>query len=294
MASQNHRPIELPSLRGDWLIYLRSNERVLSRPQLVPGNELSSQPDTPLKKAMAIADYHGRTDALSALLDEALAEPTAGETRRLIRAMIDLAASLDGLPPATFDILMQICTRPLLGALMLFYAPSHELEPILRIAEGLPFTWSLTPADCWQKAAHAQGEYLFSQLPDEAPVIAEMISDRRKALAEYEPALATLLGLKADKQSLQTAANAFLNRSEDRIETIANPFRPAHAEALGTWSVGEHFWRALDAPVAAALAALGHIALDQPQIRCIQEVGRRHSRWFREGFTAAVEENIRG
>lgn len=88
----------------------------------------------------------------------------------------------------------------------------------------------------------------------------------------------------------RSVANAFLNRSEDRIETIANPFRPAHSQAIGTWPVGGHFLRALDAPVAAALASMGRIKLDLPQIRCIKEMGRRHPRWFREGFAAALEE----
>jgi hypothetical protein len=290
LASGNHRPFELPTLHGDWLVYLRSNERVLSCPQFIRGADMSEPPTSTLGKAMAIQERESRLEAICRLLDEVFQEPSSAESREVVKAATGIALSLDGLPPSTFDILALICDRPLLGTMMLFHVPIANVDALIRLEEGLPTAWTLIPAECWEEAARALAEYLFQTAPDDPLLVARMVSDRRKAIAEQVPALAPLLGLKADEADLHAAANAFLNRSDDRIQTMQNPFRPLRSEVLPNWAVGEHFWRALDAPVAAALSALGFVQLDHAEVRCVKDISRRHPRWFREAFAATLKE----
>lgn len=286
--SLNHRPFELPALYGDWIAYLRAADRVLSRPRFIRGYALSSAPNTPLAKAMAIGEPLERRGALRAVVDAALADRVEG--RGIVRAAIDLALSLRGLPPSTFDVLQLLPERPLLATRMVFQAGSDELEAIMRLADGLPLAWPVVPEKYWTAAEEAQADYLFDAIPDQPMMVAEIIGGRRKAIAEREPAIARLLHLPVESKRLLETANAFLNRSEDRIQPAPNPLRPEHASLLPFWPVDEGFWRALDAPVAAALAAKSRIVLTSPQITCVKDVARRHPRWFSEGFQSAIME----
>lgn len=291
LASANHRPLELPTLHGDWLVYLRSNARVLSCPLLVRGLAPTTAPTTPLAKAMAIGERTPRLAAICALIDKTLATPTSPESRTLIREAIDLALSLDGLPPGTFDILALMAERPLLGAVMLFQVAAPQLEVLFRLTEGLPTAWATIPARCWDQAGSALAEQLFAIAPDDPGLVGKIVSDRRKAIAEHEPALAPLLGLRPPRVPLMEAANAFLNRSGDQVRDMRSPCRPARDRLLPDWKVGSHFWRVLDAPVVAALAAREVVRLESPEVRCIKDVARRHPRWFRQGFAAALKDD---
>jgi hypothetical protein len=291
LSEGQHRPFELPTLHGDWLIYLRSNDHVLSCPQFIRGRPLTASPSTALAKAMAIPEYTQRISALIELCDELVLDPVSPSSRAIVRYVIDLAISLDGLPPSTFDIFMIIKDRPFLGCMMLFQALPAELDTLMRLSEGLPIAWTLVPASCWEDAARAQAEYLFTKVPDGAALVAQMIGDRRKQIAEIDPALTILLGFNGEYRPISVLANEFINRSDDRIRNISNPFRPKHDAALPTWVVGEHFWRALDAPIAAANSVRGKIDLTAQDVTCIKDISRNHPRWFREAFIATLKEN---
>ena len=284
-----HRPIELPRLYGDWLIYLRSDDRVLSCPHLHRGDPLTEPPASLLGKAMAVSNRAGRLSALRTLCDEIAASPQ--KMRETIREIIDLVLSLDGLPPATFDILGLIPERPQIGALILFVARQSEVEAVMRLSDGLPFAWPLIPRETWDMAAGAQAEAMFAAMPDAAAIVAEEIGTRRRQIAALDPALRPLLDLPFEVLPLLKAANDFLNRSYDQIkERAQNPFRPEHEAVLPAWALSDGFWRALDAPVAAALAAQGRISLDPALVRCIKDVARAHPVWFAQGFASALNE----
>jgi hypothetical protein len=238
---------------------------------------------------MVLRDWHARGAALQDLCRAVVADPSADSSRVFVRQLIDLALSLDGLPPATFDALRLLCDQPLLGALMLFQARREELEPILRLAEGLPFAWWLIPHRCWYRAAEAQADYLFARIPDEPGLVAAAVGETRATISQLDPSLAPLLEQIVRPEPLQDAANAFLNRSGDRIDTsMPNPFRPRQQE-LPAWRFGENFWRALDAPIIAALAAREKVKLSMPELVCAKDIARKHPRWFREAFIAALE-----
>jgi hypothetical protein len=101
-----------------------------------------------------------------------------------------------------------------------------------------------------------------------------------------------LLGFAPFAPSLDSAVMTFFQRSHDRIDdSVPNPFRPGHDARLPRWKVeNERYWRAFDAPVIAALAASSCINLDSPELTGVKDVARRHPRWFREGFAAALKE----
>lgn len=282
-----HRPIELPQLQGDWLVYLRSDDRVLSCPHLHRGEPLSETSASPLGQAMAVSNRVGRLKALNTLCDQILTSPQ--EMRGTLRDILDLILSLDGLPPATFDILGLLPERPEVAALILFVARQSEVEAVMRLSDGLPFAWSLIPRAAWDRAACVQAEAMFAALPDAVAIVGEEIGTRRQQIATLDPALRPLLNLSCDVLPLRKAANDFLNRSHDQIKQVAHsPFRPEHEAALPAWAMSASFWRALDAPAAAALSVQGRITLNPALVRCIKDVARAHPVWFEQGFAAAL------
>lgn len=286
-----HRPIELPRLKGEWLIYLRSDDRVLSEPWRLVGDPLAIQPSTPLACAMAMPDRLARGAALDALCEAVIAEPRAPRNQETIQAIIRLAVSLDGLRAGTFDILAKTATHPALGPLLLFNAAPSDLHAVLQLASGLPLVWATIPHRHWHAASAAKFEDLYALMPDRIADIAKVISERRLAIVDRDDVLAPLLELAPPRQPLGDIVQAFLNRSADRISsTLANPFRPEHAARLPSWPFPESYWRALDAPIATARAAAEHCALSLPQLYCIKDVARRHPRYFREAFAAALSE----
>jgi hypothetical protein len=286
-----HRPVQLPHLYGDWLIYLKSDDRVLSRPAFLRGTPLAVQPSTALGQAMAVPDRTGRLAALQSLAIAISEAPL--KDRECVREILDLALSLDGLPPATFDILSSIARQPMVGALMLFAARESEVEVVMRLADGLPFSWSLIPRSVWDKAAAAQAETMFEALGElaEAPIlVGKMIANRRQSIASYDETLRPMLDLPTEHVALREAANSFITRSHDRVRQGSSPFRPRYISSLPAWDFSPAFWRALDAPVAAALAAQGQINLETQHIRCIKDVSRSHPKWFAQGYAAKMKE----
>jgi hypothetical protein len=286
-----HRPIELPRLKGEWLIYLRSDDRVISEPLRLVGDPLAIPPSTPLARAMAIPDRLARGAVLDELCEAVIAEPRAPVHHETIQAIIRLAASLDGLRAGTFDILAKTTKYPALGPLLLFNAAPSELDAVLQLAGGLPLVWATIPHRHWHSASAAKFEDLYALMPDRIADIAKVISERRLAIAERDDVLGPLLELPPSRQPLREIAQAFLNRSADRgSSTLANPFRPEHATRLPSWPFSDSYWRALDAPIATARAAAEQCTLSLPQLYCIKDVARRHPRYFREAFAAALSE----
>lgn len=289
--SVNHRPIDLPPLRGEWLIYLRSNERVISEPRRVEGSPLAVLPHTPLARAMALTSWAARDAALDQLCEDLIADPSSSVSLEALRIIVRLAASLDGLRPSTFDILSKVARHLPLGPLLLFSAAEGDVEALMRLATGLPFAWVLIAKRHWESASKTKAEELFALMPDRFEDIALAIGSRRRAIQAADETLATLLDLPTPKIGLVDAAHKFLLRSGDQaLSEIANPFRPELELFLPQWRFRLDYWRALDAPIAAALAASERVSLSIPQVYCIKDVARHHPRYFREAFSAALLE----
>lgn len=289
----NHRPIEVMDLRGGWLLYLRAGGRVLTRPYLHYGHPIARPPFTPLGRMMAIHVADERRVAL----EELCAEVEAGGPRgnAILREIVELVVGLNGLPPATFDVLGAIAIRPLLAARLMFEAGDQEISAVGALAGGLPLAWPLIPRRLWERAAELRFEAIMEALPealaDRLTLAAGAIAAARARIAAAEPAASELLGLSNPGHSVREAAQAFMQRAYDRAETFSSsPFRPRFAGRLPAWPFSERCWRALDAPCAAALAAIETIQLDDEQLRCVKDVARRHPRYFEQAFPAMLME----
>jgi hypothetical protein len=289
--SIQHRPLILPRQQGTALVYLRSGERVLSAPKPVE-SVLEPHAQTPLGRAMTQSNWHERSLSLERLALDACSEPNTEPSRQFVRGLIDLAMSLEGLPPSTFDALLLLSGHPGLAPMLLFQARSDEIEQVMRLVEGLPFAWWLIPRVHWEAAAKDRFDSLLAIIPDQITSVGEDVVLRMREIEQIEPVLAPLLGLAKNIPSLEDAVMAFFQRSHDRIDdSVTNPFRPTLDKLLPRWKVeNERYWRAFDAPVVAALAASGRIILDLPELTGVKDVARRHPRWFREGFAAALKE----
>lgn len=285
------QPIGLPTLRGGHIVYLRRGGDVLTRPVLVHG-EAAAPSACPLGRAMALEDRQSRDAALALFLDRAARDD--GQAERA--ALAGLIAGLNGLPPATFDVLALLARRPALLARLALEAAEEAVPGVLALADGLPFAWEALPAAAWRGAFAQVGEQLLTALEpavgDGAPAMAAArMVEARARVAHLLPALRSAFGFPPPHGGLLVEANAFLTRAHHRIHDYArSPFRGAWAERLPAWEFHPGFHRALDAPLAAALAAGGRVALNEAQVRCVKDVARRHPRWFAAGFAAAFEE----
>lgn len=292
LGSGGHRPIEVPKLKGEWLIYLRSDDRVVSEPRRHVGEPLALLPNTPLARAMAMSDRLERSTALDQLCTSIIADPRSARNQEVIKAIIKLAVSLDGLRANTFDILAKSAIHPAIGPLLLFNAAPSELDAVMQLAAGLPLVWATIPGFHWHNAAEAKFDELLELMPDRVAEIAKVISERRIAIVDRDDVLAPLLEVAAPHEPLSDVVQAFLNRSADRASsTLRSPFRPEHAAQLPSWQFPGEYWRALDAPIATARAAAGHSKLSLPQLYCVKDVARRHPRYFREAFAAVLLED---
>jgi len=288
-------PFAMPRLPGTWLVYLRRDELVLSRPIIAFGPRIEELPTCQLARTMAVADWELRQKALAGLCAEA--ESQGPNAIPIIRAIIALTTKLDGLPPQTFDVLGVLTTRPLLAARLAFEATDAELDTVMALSDGLPFSWSTIGCAWWRKAEELRFECLFQTLLavfghglalQEA---SRAISNRRRAIGTIDPAAGALLANLTATVSLETAAQTFMHDVHDRSdERVRSPFRPSLTSRLKNWTFDEAYWRCLDAPLAAVLASTGLADLDGPQLRCVKDVARRYPRYFREAFAAFLKE----
>jgi len=284
----NPRPIDVDPGPGPWLLYLRSNDRVLCRPVVVNGSGPTQASQTALGRVM-LAGPAERQAELTALIDRTLEQPDLGSSRGVIRSIIELAVSLNGLPPSTFDVFRQLELHPLLGPLMLYGANKSEIEPILRLANNLRMAWCLIPKACWDQAWHMWGRHFLGVFPDFPQDVAVLMTAKRQTLIEHEPSLAPLLGLSGPTEPIAAIANSFLNRSADRVRAdVSNPFRTRFADHLPTWSFDPKFWRAADAPLVAASVARGKFAgqMSDPELTAVKDIARNHPRYFSAAFAA--------
>lgn len=292
-ADINHRPIAIPPLEGTWLIYLKINDRVLTRPHRQVGGPLRSKPSAMLGEAMSISDRLQRTAALEAVGQ--VAEGQDEISNDVLRSIVALATSLGGLPPSTFDVFQLVALQPLLAVRLLFEASEQELPTLLALEAGLPFAWPLIPIRYWERAAQLRFETLLAALPetisDRMALAASAIAGVRARIAALDSTLAPLLNQPRPDVSLADAAQAFMHRAHDRAEVFTlSPFRPQLTSHLPEWVFNQSYWRAMDAPCAAARAAREEVSLNPAQIRCVKDIARRHPRYFMDAYAAVLKE----
>lgn len=283
--------LQLPRLRGPWLVYLRDGARVLTRPKFIAGDLVHDAPQHRLGRAMAQPLELARED-LQILVDEIARDPATDEANKTIQAVMKLALSLNGLPPQTFEIFGKLESAGALAPLLLYRCEEQYLSPILEVFDGLCSSWTLLPCSSWETAFQAQGLYLVSRLDDPQWALTR-ITDRQNEIAARAPVLAPLLCRGYAPEGWNDIRSHFTSHTSESISMDAggfNPFRPAFSDLLPRESFIESLMRVFDAPFAAALAAKGRITLDKEQVLTVKDVERHHPTYFAKAYGYGLSE----
>jgi hypothetical protein len=304
LADQMERriPPMLDDLRGEWLVYGRRRQDVISRPIIMAFGD-NENIDSGLAAAVRIADLRSRNAAIEQRFEEiALGAPGSDDD---VAWLLTLCSSLHGLPPGSFDVLRVLSSYPCVAARVALRASNDEMRPVLSIADGLPFAWFLIPVDAWRHAAKLEqrsSQALLSQGVGEAMATLlsrRAIEDAVRELAAIEPLLSWPLlaatGVAAKqmptRRSLTDAAQDHIRRYGDQLNMAAaaeSPFRLAFPNEMPKEfdRFDPIYLEALDAPCAAALVAAKNRPLDVDQTRQIKAAARSDSIFFSEAFDA--------
>lgn len=138
---------------GSWLVTGTIRGRVRLRPTLIPTPGYRSPDDQPsmLRRWMAEPLKNLRQEGLAKLVPELRAD----WSRREWDEIAQILASIDTLPPATFDILGALSEVPEAACAALFRC-GGDFESFRRIWRGLeklPFLWSAVPLEAWMSSA---------------------------------------------------------------------------------------------------------------------------------------------
>ncbi len=285
------RPITLPRLRGPWLVYLREGSRILTRPKYIPGDELPDPPQHELGRSMAQPFEQARLD-LIALVDRVQSAPLTPEAAKTLSAVIDLAISLNGLPPQTFEIFGKLEQAGIFGPLMLYRCEERHLTALIELFDGLPSSWTLLPRPAWDEAFQRQGQYLVGKLDDPKWALTN-ISERQNEIAARMPQLAPLVCRDYRAPSWKELREHFTSHTCEGINCdsdIQSPFRKDFADFLPEESFATPLLRVFDAPFAAALATCRKITLNQLQKLTVKDAERRHPNYFAMAYGYALSE----
>ena len=292
-------PIPIPPLKEPWLIYLATDDRILSRPRMIGAAAVNPQAHMRLGKAMALPSAEAR-DALRKFASTILADPSTKEARDNMRSVIKLAHSLGGLPPKTFYIFDLLTEKPDLGPHLLMHADDKELASIIALSDGLLFDWAMVPIESWDKAKNDAGQYYMNclaEMPGQSPedrgtMVISFLDRQRAAILDALPWLANVFAPNAaDDDSYDSMCERLFSRSGDRIDKDrVNPFRPLLDAHLTDCRLSPGFARISDAPAAAALAARRRLELTQAQIMAIKDVREHHPQFFGEAYDLALGE----
>lgn len=291
--SMNHRPVSLPgSLAGPTIAYLREGDQVITRPLFDFRGELKSVPSDPLSRAMTAPDYDG---ALHEFLTAASGD--SKPAHRSVTSLIQLVASLRGVPPTTFRVLELLPAYPVVLARMLAATDHDDLAHILALEDELPFAWFTIPREIWHQVMgdafdRARKRIVEEGLPQDADHhAASILHTFRLQLNERNPILCELIFPAQSRPDIRGAAQRFLTRYVDRVSPQQGSiFRDACDQALPKMMLDlpEHCREVLDAPCAAALAAKGIWTPSNRHVARLKLVARRYPTYFKEAFASCM------
>lgn len=288
----NHRPVTLPEcLKGPSIAFLRDGERVITRPvfQLQPG--LESVTDV-LGKAM--------THPENAKLLENFLHSAAGSAEssdKPVQSLLKLVTSLRGLPPSAFRVLEMLPEYPTVLARMLAFASPEKLPEVHNLEVSLPFAWFTIPRTVWETVMGEVFDGALARLKDQgvghdAPrYAAEKISGLRSALIDINPILSRLIFPEPAAPDFADIMQRFLNRNVDRVTgKPGSLFRDELGDRLpaGLLQLPAHCLEVMDAPCAAAAAALGEWTPGAQQTALMKMTARRFPDFFAEAFAFCI------
>ena len=306
----NQRSIPLPvSMTGAWWVYLRSDRAVRSRPSIVP----CAGPTTPVGNGLAatvvIADPSARRNAIVERLNAISAD--ADGAAEDINWLNRLIGSLNGVPASTFDVLAALPDAPVVLARLLLAADDAAHGDIWRLEAELPFLWAAQPLEAWSAAANALGRSVIEpllavgwELSRAAPMGKQVIDSSVVRTGNLDPVIGAVLAAAGllPKPSLvppiRDAAQGYVRRTFDRGDmAIGLPkqtslFRTPELDPLLPSLFKTTFdlmhLEALDAPIAAAVAAKAGIKLTRTQLRRCKQAMVADPVYFVESITATL------
>lgn len=290
LSDANHRPACLPDgLAGDWLVFLRQGERVLSRPRYYH-NTIKGEPIGKLGAAMA-RPHSELDEALGDLLNSVVSDGDVA-----LSELLDLAVSLRGLPPETLRVFELLAKHPAALTRLAFTASEQQSDAVLGLAQALPFAWYLLPQSAWDGARGAFFGQLINQLSalgEKATEFAMQALELATAkLIELEPLLGPVLMTAPLDEPIGDIAMRFLQRGA--IDRVRGPSWGRYRKS-GSLKLPARFLDfnacvldALDAPCAAAAAVRGHWIPEPVHVRHIKLIARSFPTYFSEAFAASL------
>jgi hypothetical protein len=222
-----------------------------------------------------------------------------------------LTGSLDGLPASTFDVLAALPDAPVVLARLLLSADDAAQGSIWRLEAELPFLWAALSLEAWRVAANALGRSVVEallaagcELAQAAPIGKQAIDSATVRTGNLDPVISTVLAVAgllpkpSSAPSIRDAAQSYIRRTFDRGDMAIG--LPKQTSLFRTPELDPHLpgWfkttfdlmhlEALDAPIAAAVAAKAGIKLTRTQLRRCKEAMRADPVYFAEGVTAAL------
>lgn len=306
----NRRSIPLPeSMSGAWWVYLRSERAVRSRPSIVLCVGETVPVGDGLAATVVIATPLARQAAMIERLDAIAAD--ANDAAEDVGWLNKLIGSLDGLPASTFDVLAALSDVPVVLARLLLSADDTAQGGIWRLEAELPFLWAALPLTAWNTAANTLGRSVMSPLLAagwelaRAATMGKQVADSAAIrTGNLDPVIAAALaaaGLLPKPSlilSIREAAQGYVRRTFDRGDMAIG--LPKQTSVFRTPEFDPHLpgWfkttfdlmhlEALDAPIAAAIAAKTDMKLTRTQLRRCKEAMVADPVYFAEGITAAL------
>lgn len=301
----NRVPIMLPEhMTGTWWVYLRSGRTVRSRPSLVNCKGASPSVGKGLSETLVIADPCTRHYAVIKRLQE-LAENVESATEE-IDWLNRLIGSLEGLPASTFDVLTALPQSPVVLARLLLSATDATQGAVWRLETELPFMWAALPLKVWNEAVEAIGKSIFQPLikhgwstEEAVPLAKQVIEGAISRVASLDPLMSVVLaaaGLHTRPEavpSIREAAEGYVRRMAERgIEKQTSMFRRPGLEQLlpkfFTTVFDPMHLEALDAPIAAAVAAKHEITLNHQELMRCREAISVDRAYFEDAVKAVL------
>ena len=199
---------------------------------------------------------------------------------------------------------------PLLARLLLSADDSAQ-GGIWRLEAELPFLWAALPLTAWSAAANALGRSVMSpllaagwELARAAPMGKQVIDGATVRTDNLDPVIGVLLAAAglipkpSSIPSIRDAAQGYVRRTFDRGDMASG--LPKQTSLFRTPELDPHLpgWfkttfdlmhlEALDAPIAAAVAAKADIKLTRTQVRRCKEAMVADPVYFAGGITAAL------
>lgn len=306
----NRRSISLPeSMTGAWWLYLRSGRAVRSRPSIVLCADETVSVSDGLAATVRISAASARRTVIVERLN-AIAADMNGAAED-IQWLNKLIGSLDGLPASTFDVLAVLPEAPVVLARLLLGSDDVAQGAIWRLESELPFLWGTLPLTVWRTAADALGLSIMNPLVAAgwemagAAALGKQFIDRAAVrTGKLDPVIGAMLAAAglitkpSSIPSIRDAAQGYVRRTFDRGDMAIG--MPKRTSVFRTPDLAPHLpdWfkitfdlvhlEALDAPIAAAIAAKAHIKLTRIQIRRCKEALVADPVYFVEGITAAL------